>query len=94
MPRKARETDASCARSEDVERYELLRCQALDGGAAGFRLGLALLERRGVVAWARAWPATTPVRTPSLATAGELPAAGRDLVGALASLALARVAAG
>jgi hypothetical protein len=97
MPEKARRTDAGCGRSEDVERYELLRCQALEGGASGFRLGLALLERRGVAAWARAWPASAPVRTASLrpaAEAIEFPQAGRDLVGALASLALARVAAG
>jgi hypothetical protein len=36
-----------------VERYEQLRSHALDGEPSGFRLGLALLERRGVACVAR-----------------------------------------
>ena len=43
-----------------VERYEQLRSHALDGEPSGFRLGLALLERRGVAARSRAWGATAP----------------------------------
>ena len=43
------------AGAEDVERYEQLRARALGGEPSGCRLGLALLERRGVAAWARAW---------------------------------------
>jgi hypothetical protein len=79
----------------DVERYERLRSRALDGEPSGFRLGLALLERRGVAAWARAWQGTTPAREPQRPAASvELAAASGELVGALASLALARVAAG
>jgi hypothetical protein len=80
----------------DVEHYERVRSHALAGEPSGFRLGLALLERRGVAAWARAWQSTTPAHearaaaTPVVA----LPAAGGELVGALASMALARVAAG
>ena len=46
----------------DVERYEQLRSRALDGEPSGFRLGLALLERRGMAAWARAWDTTAPAR--------------------------------
>ena len=80
----------------DMERYEQLRRRALDGELSGFRLGLALLERRGVAAWARAWQGTTPASQPQRPTGSvlELPAASSELVGALASMALARVAAG
>ena len=59
--------------------------------ASGWRLGLAVLERRGVVAWTRAWSATTP--TPAAAPQTAEPVAVSDrLVGALASMALACVA--
>ena len=76
-------------RADVVERYEQLRAQALDGVPSGSRLGLALLERRGVVAWTRAWQATTPTPV-RLAIPG--PAADSDqLVGVLASMALACV---
>jgi hypothetical protein len=59
-------------------------------------LGLALLERGGVAAWTRAWREAAPARQrpPSRAGPGEPPPARRELVGALASLAVARVAAG
>jgi hypothetical protein len=88
-------TDAP-AGGADVERYEQLRSHALDGEPSGFRLGLALLERRGVAAWARAWQRTAPAREPQrrCASVVEPPAASNELVGALASMALARVAAG
>ena len=88
-------TGASAGGVGDVERYEQLRSHALDGEPSGFRLGLALLERRGVAAWARAWQGTTAAREPQRVAASvvELPAASSELVGALASLALARVAA-
>ena len=74
--------------TEDVERYELLRARALHGDASGWRLGLAVLERRGVVAWTRAWSTTTPVPT---ATQPTPVAVSDELVGALASMALACV---
>jgi hypothetical protein len=88
-------TDAADADLADVERYERLRSHALSGGPACFRLGLALLERRGVAAWARAWRDTPAARDarPSAAPVAEPPAASRELVGALASMALARTAA-
>ncbi len=91
--RKARMTDAS-AGVGDVERYEQLRSRALGGEPSGFGLGLALLERRGVVAWARAWQTTARPRGPQGAAGAvlELPAVSSELVGALASMALARVA--
>ena len=81
----------------DVQRYEQLRSHALDGEPSGFRLGLALLERRGVAAWVRAWsetPARTAAQAPETPTAATPVAADDELVGALASMALARVAAG
>jgi hypothetical protein len=89
-------TDASAGGIGDVERYEKLRSRALGGEPSGFGLGLALLERRGVAAWARGWQQTTAAREPQRVAASvvELPAASSELVGALASMALARVAAG
>lgn len=86
-------TDAPAGGPADVERYEQLRAHALDGEPPGFRLGLALLERRGVAAWARAWSRTGATSTP-VPRAPAPVAAGDQLVGALASMALARVAAG
>jgi hypothetical protein len=82
-------TDEPGGGPRDIERYEQLRAQALEGDLSGLRLGLALLERSGVVAWTRAWQTTTPVPTrPSITT----PAADNDaLVGVLASMALACV---
>ena len=81
----------------DVERYEQLRSHALEGGASGFKLGLVLLERRGVAAWTQAWSTTAPASTtaaaPAPTTLGPVPA-NDELVDALASMALARVAAG
>lgn len=71
----------------DVERYEALRRQALGGESSGWRLGLALLQRRGVVAWARAWPGTPP--TAPARVPAEVPVGGDELVGVLATMALA-----
>ena len=82
-------TDEPAGGPRDVERYEQLRAQALEGDPSGSRLGLALLERRGVVAWTRAWQTTTP---PPARPAIVTPAADSDqLVGVLASMALACV---
>lgn len=79
-----------------MERYEQLRSQALCGEPSEFRLGRALLERRGVAAWTHAWQSATPAPDGRSAAApvAALPAASGELVGALASMALARVAAG
>jgi hypothetical protein len=71
-----------------VERYEQLRRHAIDGEPCGFRLGLALLERHGVIAWSREWESTIPTRVRS-AEAIEPVATGVELVGVLASMALA-----
>ena len=88
--RKRRATDERAGDRDDVERYERLRSHALGGDPAG-RLGLALLQRRGVAAWMRAWPSTTPAAParPALAAAP----AGEEIVGVLATMALACLAA-
>ena len=77
----------------DIERYEQLRSHAICGEPSGFRLGLGLLERRGLAAWARAWQGTAAAREPQRrgASVVELPTASSELVGALASMALAHV---
>jgi hypothetical protein len=89
-------TDGPSDGAGDVERYEQLRQHACVGDPSGWRLGLALLERRGVVAWARAWKGTAaaPASPTPSAPAVQVPAAGDQLVGALATMALARVAGG
>jgi hypothetical protein len=82
---------ASC-----VERYEQLRARVLAGEPDGFRLGLAMLERRGLAAWARAWRGTAPAPAvaPARATVIELPSDARQIVGVLATMALAFATAG
>jgi hypothetical protein len=80
------------AANGDIEGYEQLRRVALGGDASGWRLGLALLERRGVAAWTRAWGAVSP---PEPIPAPAVPLEGRDgIVAVLASMALACLQAG
>ncbi|MGH2903055.1 MAG: hypothetical protein ACRDK7_05645 [Solirubrobacteraceae bacterium] len=81
-----RETDEPPDASDEIARYEQLRAQALGGNPDGWRLGLAVLEHRGVVAWARAWSSTAPALV-GVPAAGPV-AASDELVGALASMAL------
>jgi hypothetical protein len=76
-----------------IQRYEQLRARALAGDGAGWQFGLALLQRRGVLAWTQAWP-QQPAPARQCRPAAAVPAAaGGELVGALASMALARLAA-
>ncbi len=70
-----------------MERYEQLRRRALGGEASGWRLGLALLQRRGVAAWARAWLTTAPVAPAPPPVVS--PVDGDGVVGVLAPMALA-----
>jgi hypothetical protein len=87
------EASSECAGVGDVERYEQLRACALGGEPDGHRLGLALLERRGVAAWTRVWPATAAAPAPpSARPALEPTPERRELVGVLASMALACLA--
>lgn len=63
------------------------------GEAAGWRLGWALLRRRGVAAWAKASQATGPIapaRAPTVAPVVE----GDGVVCVLAAMALACLRAG
>ena len=75
-----------------VHDYEQLRARALGGDAFGWRLGLGVLQQRGVAAWLRVRPAamaTISAPPPSWAgprLAGDVEA---ELVGLLASMALA-----
>lgn len=73
--------------SEEVERYEALRRHALVGEASGWKLGLAVLERQGVAAWLRAWQSIAP--TPLARPSADVIVGGDELVGALATMALA-----
>ena len=80
-----------------VDGYERLRARALGGGIDGWRLGLGVLQRRGVAAWPRVRQATvSTVARPTPARAGSPSAGGVDaeLVGLLASMALAVAARG
>jgi hypothetical protein len=69
-----------------------LREEAITGAPGGSRLGLALLQHRGITAWIRAWrstaPGPPPVSAPPAATVGE-----QEIVRVLASMALACAAA-
>jgi hypothetical protein len=89
---KARATDEAHGDLADVERYEQLRTHALSGGGpSGWRHGLALLQRRGVAAWARAWRTTLPAPVAGTATPTPVDASD-EIVGLLATMALACVA--
>lgn len=92
-PKAKEATDDGSDRDGGVERYEQLRARALGGDGAGWQLGLALLERQGVAAWARAWPSSTPPLARAARPAVVPAAAGAELVGVLATMALARLAA-
>jgi hypothetical protein len=84
--------DTSSGGSDAVDGYEQLRARALGGAADGWRLGLSVLQQRGVAAWLRLRQATIPTVCPPTPARGPSPtAAGMDaeLVGLLASMALA-----
>jgi hypothetical protein len=75
----------------DVEGYEQLRQRALCGDATGWRLGLAVLEHRGVAAWLRVRRDGAGPPTRSIPTRPAQPASLRgaeELVEVLAAMAL------
>ena len=79
-------------RPDVVEDYEQLRARALGGGTDGWRLGLGVLRQRGVAAWLRVHQAAMPtISAPTPTRAGSRLAGGveAELVGLLASMALA-----
>jgi hypothetical protein len=86
------EASGELAGDGDVERYERLRRCALGGDPDGHRFGLALLERRGVAAWARAWQTTMPAPSSPPTAAVGAPAGADELVDVLATMALACLA--
>ncbi len=78
--------------SDVVDGYEQLRARVLGGDADGWRLGLGVLQQRGVAAWLRVrQAAVSTVSPPTPSRAGSPLAGGMDgeLVGLLASMALA-----
>ena len=78
--------------SDVVDGYEQLRRRALTGDTDGWRLGLAVLQQRGVAAWLRVRQATVPTvcpPTPVPATSRLAGGVDAELVGLLASMALA-----
>jgi hypothetical protein len=83
--------------SEVVDGYEQLRRRALAGEADGWRLGLGVLQQRGVAAWLRVRQTAVPkISPPAPATSPSPLARGVDaeLVGLLASMALTVAARG
>ena len=90
--------DAYHGRSEVVDGYEQLRAQALCGDVDGWRLGLGVLQQRGVAASLRARQAATaatlPPPTPARAASAGGTGIDAALVGLLASMVLAVAARG
>src|SRR6476646_8786320 len=83
--------------SDIVEGYERLRARALGGEADGWRLGLGVLQQRGVAAWLRVRRAAVPTVSPPTPTRAGWRLTGgveAELVGLLASMALAVAARG
>jgi len=75
-----------------VDGYEQLRRRALRGDVDGWRLGLAVLQQRGVAAWLRVRQAPAATTHPPTPACSARPAGGgvdAELVGLLASMALA-----
>ena len=84
--------DTGGNRSDVVDGYEQLRVRALGGQPDGWRLGLGVLQQRGVAAWLRLRQATVPTTSPPPPARAALPigaAVEAELVGLLASMALA-----
>lgn len=81
--------DDAAADGGDVERYDALRRGALEGRPHGWRLGLALMQRRGLAGWLRAGRTLPAQPVPAPATTGGV--VGGELVGVLANMALACV---
>ncbi len=95
-PRKAPQNSSERAGPGDVARYERLRQQVLAGDAGGWRLGLGVLENRGIAGWLRAWdslPAPPALAARPAEPARPSPGSSEQLVAALATMALSCLAA-
>ena len=79
-----------------MDGYERLRARALGGDVDGWRLGLGVLQQRGLAAWLRVRQATVSTVSPPTPTRAAPSAGGVDgeLVALLASMALAVAAQG
>ncbi|PQP16565.1 hypothetical protein C5613_35840 [Rhodococcus opacus] len=79
-----------------VDGYEQLRRRALSGDTDGWRLGLGVLQQRGVAAWVRLRTAAAPAGSARPARPAPSASGGADteLVELLASMALAVAARG
>ena len=89
--------DTGSGGSEVVDGYEQLRARALGGDTEGWRLGLGVLQQRGVAAWLRVRQAVVPTVTPPTPARAFSPIASNadaELVGLLASMALAAASRG
>ena len=70
--------------------YEALRSAVLQHGVGGPRLGRAVIERAGMVAWMEAWSAAPPAPTSTAADSVLVrSAAGTEAVQILVGMALA-----
>jgi hypothetical protein len=90
----AERSDENGSGASEIERYEQLRARALSGSPDGWRLGLAMLERRGMAAWARAWTASVPAAPRPSRPVVEVPADASQIVSVLAAMALACAGSG
>jgi hypothetical protein len=84
--------DTSDSGSDVVDGYERLRARALGGDVDGWRLGLGVVQQRGLAAWLRVRQATVSTVSPPTPSRAGSPIAGgveAELVGLLASMALA-----
>ena len=86
--------DTGGDRSEVVDGYERLRARALGGDADGWRLGLGVLQQRGVAAWLGVRQAVVPTVCPPTPASPSAAGLDAELVGLLASMALAVAAQG
>jgi hypothetical protein len=89
--------DTGGDRSGVVDGYEQLRARALGGDAEGWRLGLGVLQQRGLAAWLRVRQAATAAHPPPTPARSAPPVGGgvdAELVGLLASMVLAVAARG
>ena len=89
--------DSTAGDRSEVDGYERLRARALGGDADRWRLGLAVLQQRGVAAWLRVHRAATVANVtppPPARVAPGIAGMDAELVGLLASMALAVAARG
>jgi hypothetical protein len=78
---------------EARQRYEELRKEALADQGAGAGLGLALLLRKGLAAWLRAWAQCAPPPAPVPGSPNEpfLPSPRNEAILILAAMALSQL---